>query len=66
MEQLINQRNASFMAICQRPPMSFTIANNLLAPNTKAVDIGISPRTTTIAWNTSKNVEDGLFSMNHP
>jgi hypothetical protein len=47
--------------------MSFAIANNLLAPNTKATNLGIYPRaTTTIAKNNSKNLEDGSFGMKHP
>ncbi len=55
------------MAIGQRPLVSFTIANNLLAPSTKAIDLGISPRTiVTIAWNNFKNFEDGSFGMKRP
>jgi hypothetical protein len=46
--------------------MSFTIANNLLAYNTRAIDLKISPQTTiTIAWNNFKNLEDGSSSMKH-
>jgi hypothetical protein len=55
------------MAIKQRLQVSFTIANNLLAPNTKATNLGISLWvTTTIAWNNSKNLEDGTLCMKHP
>ncbi len=44
------------MTIRQIPLMSFTIANNLLPPNTRATNLGISPHATaTIAWNNSKN-----------
>jgi hypothetical protein len=45
--------------------MSFTIANNLLAPNTKATDLKISPRTITTIQNNSENLEDGSFDMKH-
>jgi cell shape-determining protein MreD len=33
------------MALKQRPPMSFTIANNLLTTGIKATDLGIIPKT---------------------
>jgi len=47
--------------------MSFTIANNLLAPITKAINLGISPQTIIIAtWNSFENPEDGSFGMKHP
>jgi hypothetical protein len=36
-------KNTSPMAIKRRPSMSFTIANNLLTPSTKATDLGIFP-----------------------
>jgi len=40
------------MVISRRLPMSFANANNLLVPNTKAIDLGKSPwATTTIVWN---------------
>jgi hypothetical protein len=40
--------------------MSITVANNLLTPNTKAIDLGISQRAITIvAWNNFENLEDG-------
>jgi hypothetical protein len=46
--------------------MSFAIANNLLAPNTKAIDLGISPQLImAIARNNSKDFKDGSFSMKH-
>jgi hypothetical protein len=55
------------MATRQRPPMSFAIANNLLAPSIRATDLGISPQATTIvAWNNYENPEDGSSSMKHP
>jgi hypothetical protein len=41
------QSNAFFSSLdcdyTQRPPMSFAIANNLLAPNTRPTTLGISP-----------------------
>jgi hypothetical protein len=62
MERLINQKNASPMAIGQKLPMSFAIVNTVLAPNTRAIDLGIFPwATTIIAWKNSKNLEDGSF-----
>jgi hypothetical protein len=46
--------------------MSFAIANNLLAHNTRAMDLGISPQTTiAITWNNFENPEDGSFGMKH-
>jgi hypothetical protein len=58
MEQIISQRNTLPTAIGQIPPMSFAIANNLLAPNIKATNLKISPwATTTTTWNNSKNPE---------
>jgi len=46
--------------------MSFAIANNLLAHNTKATDLGISPQTImAVAWNNSENLKDGSSSMKH-
>jgi hypothetical protein len=54
------------MAIGRKPLVSFVIANNLLAPNTKATNLGISPlATTSPTWNNSKNPEDGSFGMKH-
>jgi len=45
--------------------MSFAIANNLLAPSIKT-NLRIFPQTTiVIAWNNSKNLEDGSSSMKH-
>jgi hypothetical protein len=42
--------------------MSIIVANNLLTPNTKAIDLGISPRAITIVmWNNSENLEDGFL-----
>jgi hypothetical protein len=55
------------MAIGKRPPMSFAIANNLLAPNIKATNLRISPQATTkSSWNNFENHEDGFYGMNHP
>jgi len=54
------------MTIGQIPPMSFTIANNMLNLSIKATDLGISPQeTTVITWNNSKNLEDGSFGVKH-
>jgi hypothetical protein len=39
MEWLINQKNTSPITIGQRPPVSFAIASNLLAPNIKATNL---------------------------
>jgi hypothetical protein len=44
MEQLINQKDTLLTTIKQRPPMFFAIVNNLLALNTKAINLGISPQ----------------------
>jgi hypothetical protein len=49
MEQLLNRRNTSLTVIWPRPPMSFSIANNLPAPNIRVTDLGISP------WVNSNN-----------
>ncbi len=66
MEQLISQRNTSPMAIKRRPLISFAIANNLLAPSTRATDLGISPQVTIATiWNNFENPKDGSFSMKH-
>jgi hypothetical protein len=54
------------MAIGQRPLVSFAIANNLLTPSNRAIDLGISPQTTTTTiWNNSENLKDGSFGMKH-
>jgi hypothetical protein len=54
------------MAIGQRPLVSFAIANNVLTPNIRATDLGISPRAiVTITWNNSENLEDESFGMKH-
>jgi hypothetical protein len=46
--------------------VSFAIANNLLAPNIRAIDLKISPQTTiTTTWNNFENLEDGSSSMKH-
>jgi hypothetical protein len=46
--------------------VSFAIANNLLAPNIRATNLGIFPGTTIIAtWNNSENPKDESFGMNH-
>jgi hypothetical protein len=55
------------MAIGQRLLVFLTIAKNLLVPNIKAIDLGISLRVTiTMTWNNPKNLEDGSFGMKHP
>jgi hypothetical protein len=55
------------MAIGQKPPMSFAIVNNLLAPNIRAIDLRIFQwATIVIAWNNSKNLKDGSSNMKHP
>jgi len=54
------------MAIGQRPPMFFAIANNLLTPNIEATNLGISPQTTiATTWNNFENHENGFSSMKH-
>ncbi len=47
--------------------MSFAIAKNLLTPNTRAIDLKISPWAivVVVAWNNFKNPEDGSSSMKH-
>jgi hypothetical protein len=46
--------------------MSFAIANNLLAPSTRATNLGISSQTTIApTWNNFENHEDGSFGMKH-
>jgi hypothetical protein len=55
------------MAIGQRPLVSFTIANNLLAPNTRAINLRISPKTIiTTTWNNFENFENESFGMKRP
>jgi hypothetical protein len=47
--------------------MSFTITKKLLAPNTRATNLRISPwATKIIAYDNSENPEDGSFNMKHP
>ncbi len=47
--------------------MSFAIANNLLAPNTKAIDLRISQQTIVATiYNKSENLENGSFGMKNP
>jgi hypothetical protein len=54
------------MAIRRRPLVSFAIANNLLAPNIRATNLGTSALTiATPIWNNSKNPEDWSFGMKH-
>jgi len=66
MEQLVSRKNVLFMPIGQRPLMSFTITNNLLALSIRATDLGISPHaTTTTTRNNSENLEDGSYGMKH-
>jgi hypothetical protein len=46
--------------------VSFAIANNLLAPSTKATDLGTSLQAIVVgAWNNFENLEDGSFGMKH-
>jgi len=46
--------------------MSFAIANNLLAPNIRAIDLRISPwAITLITYNSFEKFEDGSFGMKH-
>jgi hypothetical protein len=66
MEQLISQKDTSFTAIGQRPSVPFTIANNMLTPNTKATNLGISPWTTIgTMYNNLENFKDGSYGMKH-
>jgi hypothetical protein len=66
MEQLINRKATSPTTIRQKPLEPFAITNNLLTPNAKATDLGISPWATTPgAWNNFEKFEDGSFNMNH-
>jgi hypothetical protein len=52
------------MAIGRRPFMSFAIANNLLAPSTKATNLRIPPRViATTTWNNSESTKDGSSGM---
>jgi hypothetical protein len=47
--------------------VSFAIANNLLAPNTKAIDLRISQQTIVATiYNKSENLENGSFGMKNP
>jgi hypothetical protein len=47
--------------------MSFAIANNMLAPNTRATNVRIFPQATTITtWNNYENLKDESFGMKHP
>ncbi len=52
--------------------MSFAIANNLLAPNIRAIDLRISPRAIApVGYNSFENFEDGYEAsqemfVNHP
>jgi homospermidine synthase len=53
------------MVIGGKPPMSFAIANNMLAPNNKVVDLRISSQVITIiTWNHFENPKDGSFGRN--
>jgi len=66
MEQIISQRNILLTTIGQIPPVSFTIANNMLNPSIRATDLRISPQETIITiWN-SKNLKNGSFGVKHP
>jgi hypothetical protein len=48
--------------------MSFAIANNLLTPNVRATDLGISPWATVIttSYNNFENLKDGPLVWNIP
>jgi hypothetical protein len=59
-------KNTFPTTIRQRPPMSFAIANNLLAPNIKAIDLRISPwAITLITYNSFEKFENGSFGMKY-
>ncbi len=46
--------------------MFFAIANNLLTPSSKAIDLGISPQAIVVAGcNNSENPKDGSSGMKH-
>jgi hypothetical protein len=46
--------------------MFFAIANNLLAPNIKAINLKVSPWAIVAAIsNNFENLEDGSFGMKH-
>jgi hypothetical protein len=46
--------------------MSFVIANDLLAPSTRAIELRISPwATIVVGWNNSENAKDKFFGMKH-
>jgi hypothetical protein len=47
--------------------VSFAIANNLLTPNIRAIDLRISPQAIVVVttWNNFKNLKDGSFNMKH-
>jgi hypothetical protein len=53
------------MIIGRKPPVPFAIANNLLVPSFRAINLRISPQTTTTTWNNSENPKDGSFGMKH-
>jgi hypothetical protein len=47
--------------------MSFAIANNLIAPNTRATNLRRSPQAIiATTWNNFENLEDVSSSMKHP
>jgi hypothetical protein len=45
--------------------VSFAIANNLLTPSNKVVNLKITPRVTKATWNNFKNPKDGSSGMKH-
>jgi hypothetical protein len=46
--------------------MSFAIANDLLAPSTRAIKLRISPwATIVVVWNNFKNAKDESSGMKH-
>jgi hypothetical protein len=64
MERLISQRNTFPTTIRQRPLVSFAIANNLLAPSIKAIDLRISPQVIAlVACNSFEKFEDMSFGL---
>jgi hypothetical protein len=65
MERLISWKNTLPLIIGRRPPMPFAIANNLLAPSTKAINLKISPQATaSTTWNNYENPKDGPLLWN--
>lgn len=54
------------MVIGRRLVVSFAIANNLLGPNIKVINLEISPSAIVIiTWNNFENFKDESFGMKH-